>query len=162
MLEHVGAGRRIKRKQRVVERRIGHHIRQVDQRLLTQAVENADFGDQILFKSQGLKKKDEEEVEIEIEIEQPKRVKQRLRGDADYRMDGIHAEDSQIKMLNFGAKLIQEVYKIRDDSQGGLNLLTRILLRFAQPLVLAVDRACHSAWCQRWRRLIALSAPHGS
>ena len=69
-----------------------------------------------------LKKKDEEEEEIEIE--QPKQVKQRLRGDADYRMDGIHAEDSQIKMLNFGAKLIQEVYKIRDDSQGGLNLLT--------------------------------------
>ena len=70
------------------------------------------------------KKKDEEEVEIEIEQEQPKQVKQRLRGDADYRMDGIHAEESQIKMLNFGAKLIQEVYKIRDDSQGGLNLLT--------------------------------------
>ena len=69
------------------------------------------------------KKKDEEEI-VEQEVEQPKRVKQRLRGDADYRMDGIDAEDSQIKMLNFGAKLIQEVYKIRDDSQGGLNLFT--------------------------------------
>ena len=67
------------------------------------------------------KKKDEEE---EVEIEQPKRVKQRLRGDADYRLDGIDAEDSQIKMVNFGAKLIQEVYRVRDDSQGGLNLFT--------------------------------------
>ena len=68
--------------------------------------------------------KKEDEEEVEIEQEQPKRVKQRLRGDADYRLDGIDAEDSQIKMVNFGAKLIQEVYKIRDDSQGGLNLLT--------------------------------------
>jgi len=53
-----------------------------------------------------------------------KKSTQRLRGDADYRMDGIDAEDSQVRMVNFGAKLIQEVYKIRNTAQGGLNLLS--------------------------------------
>tara|TARA_B110000285_G_C15116283_1_gene614287 strand:- start:1147 stop:2484 length:1338 start_codon:yes stop_codon:yes gene_type:complete len=59
-----------------------------------------------------------------IEEEPIKKTTQRLRGDADYRMDGIHAQDSQVKMVNFGAKLIQEVYKVRNTAQGGLNLLS--------------------------------------
>jgi len=64
--------------------------------------------------------KEEEEEDV------PKKSTQRLRGDADYRMDGIDAEDSQVKMINFGAKLIQEVYSIRNTAQGGLNVLSPI------------------------------------
>ena len=63
-------------------------------------------------------------AKIEEEEDVPKKSTQRLRGDADYRMDGIDAEDSQVKMINFGAKLIQEVYSIRNTAQGGLNVLS--------------------------------------
>jgi len=68
-----------------------------------------------------MRKKDEdtiiEEEEPEAVVDTPKQSNQRLRGDADYRFEGIDAAKSQLKIVHLGAKLIEEVYSVRRTGQ---------------------------------------------
>ena len=57
------------------------------------------------------------EEEGEAVVDTPKQSNQRLRGDADYRFEGIDASKSQLKIVHLGAKLIEEVYSTRRKGQ---------------------------------------------